>query len=138
MPQQSASIPSPYTAIDYYWPVEFEYDNSDQPNKLIVKDLWYGFVERIYNWYQEYSNLFSGVSFSMDILDQLGLPKVPEVPVKLDGLGVIVFVIRFVVHAAIWAARRSIELSKFKLHSGGWGASGIGWTPMGAIIYREC
>lgn len=122
----------PYTALDHYWPIQLE------PDKLLVQDPWHRFAERIYNCYKRCSAIVGGAEFSTDFFDQLELPDLPAFPVEVGGLGVTVFVIRAVVYAAIWAARQGIELSKFELHTGGFGVSGIGWTPMGAVLYREC
>ena len=127
------AIGSPYTAVDHHWPIQLEFDGSERPVKLLIKESWYSIAEPIYDWYSRLSLLLGPID-----LDEIKLPDLPEIPVELDGLGITVFLIKLVISSVIWAAKHGIKLSRFELHRGWAGSIGLGWTPMGPVLYREC
>ena len=135
MPYQSAAEHPAYTQLDRYWPIQLEYGDSGDPVKLLIKDQFAPFAEKIYNLYKRVSDL-SVISEWTNLTDKL--PEIPKVTVEFGGVAI--FVVRILISAVLWAARRGIELSRFKLHTGGWigDGGGVGWTPMGGVIYREC
>lgn len=135
MEDLDAHTPSPYSVIDRIWPIQIETQDTGKPVKLLVKDPWYSFAQPIYDLFQKASALAGAVDVSTDFFDQL--PNISEFPVKIEGLGVTVLVLRVVAYSVIWAAKRGLQLSRFELHEMGFGMSGIGWTPAGPVLYRE-
>jgi len=136
-PRPYENAPSPYSAVDHYWPIQVEFNDAGNPVKLLIKDTWYSFAKPIYELYKWVSNR-SGVADVSDLLSQFDVPEIPEFVVELDGVGLRIFALRVVVFAVRWAVDQAIELSKFKLTQGWMGTINIGWTPMGGILYREC
>lgn len=127
-----------YTPLEQAWPVIFKPGIEGEPPKLLIKESWYSYAQQVYEWYQQISELASVVDISTGSLPLDTVPALPEFPMELRGLGVTLYLGRVVIAAVKWAVTRGIHLSQFKLHPGGWGASGIGWTPEGFILYREC
>lgn len=138
MPYQSASEHPAYTYLDRYWPIQVEFADSDKPIKLLIKEQFAPFAEQVYNAYKHGSDAYSVIDGLTNLTDKLQLPKIPEVTVEFGGVAV--FIVRILISAAIWAVQHGIELSRFKLHTGGTmgEGGGIGWTPAGGVIYREC
>lgn len=138
MPYQSPAEHPTYTYIDQYWPIQVEFTDSGKPIKLLIKEQFAPFAERVYNAYKRGSEAFSVIDGGTNLTDVLQLPQIPEVSVEFGGVAV--FIVRILISAVVWAARRGVELSRFKLHTGWFmGEKGcIGWTPMGGVIYREC
>lgn len=135
MPYESASEHPVYTYLDQYWPIQVEFDDSDKPIKLLIKEQFAPFAEKVYNAYKRGSEAYAVFDEWTNLTDKL--PEIPEVTVEFGGVAV--FVVRILISAVVWAVRYSVEISRFKFHTGGWiGEGGIGWTPMGGVIYREC
>lgn len=137
MAYQSAGEHPTYTYLDQYWPIQFECNDSGTPIKLLIKDQYAPFAERMYWAYKRGSEAYTVFDDWTNLKELLDLPKILNVSVEFGGIAV--FGVRVLVSAIAWAVRHNVELSRFRLHTGGWmGNGGIGWTPMGPIIYREC
>ena len=137
MSYRTASEHPVYTYLDRFWPIQVEIDDSGKPVKLLIKDQFAPFAETVYSAYKRTSEAYSAIDGLTNLTDKLQLPEFPEVTVEFGGVAV--FIVRILVSAVFWAARRGVELSRFKLHPGGFmGDGGIGWTPMGGVIYEEC
>lgn len=136
MPEQSPRITSPYNAVDYYWPIQWEYGESGQPTKLLIKDTWYPFAESLYRGINRLTRISRLEELSAELLDKIDYPDIPQFVIGPDGPGSYLSVIGLVLAAVLVAVDAGLDISRFKLHRG-WGPSGIGWSPMGPIFYRE-
>lgn len=136
MPYQSPSEHPAYTYIDQYWPIQMEFYDSGKPIKLLIKEQFAPFADKVYDAYKRASEAYYAIDKWTNLTDKLQLPEIPELTVEFAGVAI--FIVRILVSAVVWAARRGVELSRFKLHTGGFGECSIGWTPMGGILYREC
>ncbi|GAB3321917.1 hypothetical protein [Haloplanus salinarum] len=137
MRYQSASEHPTYTYLDQHWPIQTEFTDSGKPIKLLIKKQFAPLAKKVYNAYKRGSEIYAVLNEWTNLTDKLQLPKIPEVTVEFGGIAV--FIVRVLISAVVWAVKHGVELSRFKLHTGGsMGEGGIGWTPMGEVIYREC
>lgn len=124
---------SPYNSVDRSWPVQVEFDESGSVAKLLLNESWYEPMKWVYDRWKSLMAIGETVDVSESPIGEVGLPEIPELTVEVGWLGLKIFVIRLV----MLAAEKGIELSKFELHTGGWGPCQIGWSPMGGVLYRE-
>lgn len=135
MSYQSAAEHPTYTSLDRIWPMQLEFNHDGKPMKLLIKDAFAPFAEAVYRVYNRISDI-AFVDEKINLSDKIPLLDVTEMMEGFDGVSV--FVARLLISAVVWAVKRGIELSRFKLHTGGMlKKGGIGWTPMGGVIYRE-
>ena len=122
----------PYDAIERAWPVFLDTNSEGSVVRLLVKEKWYSFAEKIHSWYSEIRDVTS-ISF-----EGIDFPEIPEMSISIGGFGFNILLAQILIRFVAWAANKGIELVESTLFVSGMGKPRRAIGPVGEVLYEEC